>query len=55
MDEAVFPFNSLVENVSMQRTCNSGIVGVHYKFELLARQAKSLTYMMNSNGPRIEP
>ena len=41
MDEAGLPFNSLVEN-GLQRTCESGIVGVHYTFEFLARQGNAI-------------
>ena len=54
MDEAVFPFNSLVENVSsvLVRVVSSAYI-THLNFSL--DKAKSLTYMMNNNGPRIEP
>ena len=54
MDEAVFPFNSLVENVSsvLVRVVSSAYVT---NLNLSLDKAKSLTYMMNYNGPRIEP
>ena len=54
VDEAVFPFNSLVENVSsvLVRVVSSAYI-TNLNFSL--DKAKSLTYMMNNNGPRIEP
>ena len=54
MDEAVFPFNSSVENVSrvLVRVVSSAYI-TNLNFSLY--KAKSLTYMMNNNGPRIEP
>ena len=49
MDEAVFPFHSLVENVSsvLVRVVSSAYI-TNLNFSL--DKAKSLTYMMNNNG-----
>ena len=54
MDEAGLPFNSLVENVSsvLVRVVSSAYI-TNLNFSL--DKAKSFTYMMNNNEPRIEP
>ena len=54
MDEAGLPFNSLVENVSsvLVRVVSSAYI-TNLNFSL--DKAKSFTYIMNTNEPRIEP